>query len=262
MLVFAAITPHSPLLLESISRNQVKRLERTREAMFELERELYAVFPDTIVLLCEHPTMYESSFSLNISDPYHFDLRTFGDFSAPTALRPDMETIDRLQRDLRKKKQPFTLSSDNALDYSSAVPLHFLTANLKTIKLIPITYTNLDAKSHFQFGQALKDILFNSNKRIAVIVSGDMSQALESESPAGFHPDGAEFDIKFQELIVQKNTAGLLKMNETLLSNARQSIYKPTLILFGLLENSALSPEILSYEAPFGVGCLVANLNV
>lgn len=262
MLVFAGITPHSPLLLDSISKDQAKHVSRTKEAMNELSDELYAVFPDTIVHICQHPTMYDNSFSINVSDPYQFDLRTFGELGDEPKRHPDIMTIDHLQRDLRKKRLPLTLSSDNTLDYSSAVPLHFLCDKLPNVKLIPITYCSLDEKAHFQFGQGLKDVLFESNKRIAVIASGDLSHALNSDSPAGFSPAGAEFDARFSQIITQKNTAGLLGMEPEILENAHQTIYKPAVILFGLLEHIGVYPQILSYEAPFGVGYLVANMAI
>ncbi len=259
MLVFAAITPHSPLLLESISKDQAKHLESTMFAMKELADDLYATHPDTILLISQHPTMYDASFSINLSDPYEFDLRTFGEFGFEKKIRPEIMLIDRLQRYLRKKNIPITLTTDEALDYSAAVPLHFLTEELPKIKLVPITYSKLEPKTHFQFGQALKDVIFESNQRIAIIASGDLSHALTSEAPAGFFKEGEEFDKKIQEIIIQKNTVGLVNLDEELVEKAHQTIYNPLLILFGLLEKISTSPQIISYEAPFGVGYLVTN---
>ncbi|MCH8049632.1 AmmeMemoRadiSam system protein B [Patescibacteria group bacterium] len=169
------------------------------------------------------------------------------------------ELIDGLQRSLRREGQPVTLTSDEHLNYASAIPLALLTENLPKVELVPITYSNLDAKSHFQFGQALKDRIMNSRHRIAVIASGDMSHALNTSAPAGFHKDGPRFDEKIQELIAQKNTAGLLSLKEDLIQNAAETSYKPLTMLFGLLERVSVTPSILSYEAPFGVGYLVVN---
>lgn len=259
MLVFSALTPHSPLLLESISKDQAKHLNSTIEAMKELADDLYAVHPDTILIISQHPTMYDTSFSINLSDPYEFDLRTFGDLGFEKKLQPEIMMIDRLQRDLRHKKQPITLTTDDALDYSTAIPLHFLTAKLPNVKLIPITYSKLGPKAHFQFGQSLKDVIFESNQRVAVIASGDLSHALNSDAPAGYTKEGEEFDKKIQEIITQKNTVGLVNFDSDVIENAHQTIYNPLLILFGLLEHISVTPQIMSYEAPFGVGYLVTN---
>ncbi|MFH1712122.1 MAG: class III extradiol dioxygenase subunit B-like domain-containing protein [Patescibacteria group bacterium] len=259
MLVFAAFTPYSPLLLPSIAQDQIKMVMKTRQAMLDLAEDLYATHPDTIVLISEHPTSYADSFSISLSDPYKFDLSEFGDLGYDQTFRPRTMLIDRLQRSLRRNGQPVTLTSDDKLNYASAVPLKILTENLNSISLVPITYCDLDAKAHFQFGQALKDEIFSSSNRVAVIACGDMSHALTSESPAGFHKDGEKFDAKIQELLSQKNTAGLISLDEELVKNAAETCYRPLTILFGLLERVSVKPEILSYEAPFGVGYLVAN---
>ncbi len=259
MLVFAAHTPHSPLLLPSINKDQLPRVQKTRVAMQELADELYAVHPDTILLLSEHPTVFPDAFSVNVSDPYTFDVSEFGQMSFDKKMHPDMLLVDRLQRSLRKQGQNMTLTTDEALNFTAAVPLTLLTERLPDVRLVPVTYSELDAKSHFQFGQAMKDSIMESPKRIAVIVAGDLSHALTNESPAEFSQDGAIYDAKIQELIAQKNTAGLLQLDETLIAHAKETNYRLLCMTFGLLENISVQPEILSYEAPFGVGYLVAN---
>lgn len=262
MLVFSAFTPNSPLLLESIGKEQSKKLTRTREAMQELADELYAVQPDTIVLISEHPTSHEDAFSINLSDPFSFDLSEFGDLGFEMTFRPRIMLIDRLQRSLRRDGQPVTLTSDEKLHFASAVPLALLTQQLPDVKLVPITYSDLGPKEHFQFGQALKDRLMTSKHRIALIASGDMSHALTSDSPAGFNKAGKQFDAKIQELIATKNSAGLLSLDQDLIQNAHERCYKPLLLLFGILERVSVNPAILSYEAPFGVGHMVTNFTL
>jgi MEMO1 family protein len=260
MLVFAGVTPHSPLLLESINKDQLKKVQKTRNAMKELSEELYATFPDTIILISEHPTSFEKAFSISVSDPYTFDLTEFGDLGFNRTYKPDIMLLDRMQRSLREAKQSLTLSSDNALNFASAVPLSLLTEKLPNVQLLPVTFSDLSPKEHFQFGQSLKDSIMASNKRIAVIASGDLSHALTSNSPAGFTKEGAEFDEKLKELITQKNTAGLVSLDELMISNAHETLYRQLLILFGVLERVSVAPHVLSYESPFGVGYLVANL--
>lgn len=259
MLVFSGFAPNTPLLLESIGKEQTAKLAQTRAAMQELADELYAVHPDTIVLISEHPTSHEDAFSINLADPFRFDLSEFGDLGFSKSFRPSIRLIDKLQRSLRSAGQPITLTSDERLHFASAVPLALLTEQLPNVKLVPITYCDLGAKEHFQFGQALKDELMMSGERIAVIAAGDMSHALVTDAPGGFHKAGKQFDAKIQELIAQKNSAGLLSLDADMVLNAKQQCYRPLVILFGLLDRISVSPNILSYEAPFGVGHLVAN---
>ena len=227
--------------------------------MQELAEDLYAARADTILLISEHPTVYDDAFSVTLSDPYKFEMTEFGVLNIRHTFRPNLKLIDSLQRSLRQAGLKITLTTDEALSYASAVPLILLTEALPNIKLVPVTFSELDPKAHFQFGQALKDEIMHSDARVAVIASGDMSHALTSNSPAGFHQDGEIYDKKIQELVAQKNTAGLLNLDEDLLINAQQTSYRPLTILFGLLERVSVKPTILSYEAPYDVGYLVAN---
>jgi len=262
MLVFSAFTPNSPLLLPEINKDKAYRLEKTTEAMAELADELYATHPETIILISMHPTIFNGSFSIALKDPFTFDLSEFGELSFDKKIKPDIELINELQDSLRSQGQPVTLTSDETLNYASAVPLQILTEDLKNVKLVAITYSELDTKSHFQFGNALKETIMSSDKRIAVIAVGDMSHALTNNSPADFHPDGEKYDKKIQELIAQKNTVGLISLDEKLIENAVENSYRSLTILFGLLDRISVKPEILNYEAPFGVGYLVANFAI
>lgn len=262
MLVFAAFTPNSPLLTPEINKDKLLAVEKTRTAMQELADELYASKPDTVVIITDHPTRYRDAFCISLSDPYKFDLKEFGHFGFDRTFRPDLMLIDQLQRTLRKAGQPITMSSDEALHYASAVPLSILTARLPKVNLVPIAYCDLEPKAHFEFGQNIKEAIISSSKRIAVIAAADMAHTLSLDGPAPLHSDGQIFDDKIQELISTKNSAGLLTIKPKILKNAKQLSHLPLTIMFGLLDHVAVEPTILSYEAPFGVGFLVANFTI
>lgn len=262
MLVFSALVPTSPLLLPSIHKEAAAKVKKTSDALDMLADELYATHPDTILLISEHPTLYDDAFSINVADPYTFDLSAFGDLGFEMMRHPNMRLIDQLQRTLRKQELPCTLTTDAALHYAAAVPLFRLTSNLKQVTLVPICYSGLGPKNHFQFGQAIKDVIMDSDKRIAVIAAGDMSQALSSDAPAGFTKEGEQYDAAVQQLIAQKNTSGLISLNQTIVQEAHERSYRPLLMLMGLLDRIAYRPEILAYEAPVGVGYLTVAFHL
>jgi len=259
MLVFSALVPNSPLLLPSISKEGSATTAKTGEALAD---ELYATHPEVIVLISEHPTIYKNSFSINVADPYTFNLNEFGNLGFEMKLHPNIELIDRLQRSLRGSDFSFTLTTDESLNYAAAVPLQRLTKNLPNVQLVPICFSELEAKDHFQFGQAIKDSIMNSSKRIAVIAAGDMSHALSSDAPAGLTKEGEQFDATVQELLSQKNTSGLISLSPELVAKAHERSYRPLLILMGMLDRISYTPDILSYESPVGVGYLTAEFRL
>ncbi len=262
MIVFAAHVPHSPLLMPSVSGDRVGAVKKTHEALEELSEELYARKVDTIVLLSDHPTMYSDAFSVSLSDPFRCDLHDVGDLSYQRTYHPDFPTTDQLQRDLRQADEPVTLSTDARLHFASAVPLHFLTTHIPTVKIIPIAPSGLSPKEHYQFGQALKHTMSASKKRIAVVSSGDLSQRLEAFAPGGYHKDGERYDTLVRTFIEQHNAVGLLQLDEALLHNAEESSYRKLLMLFGALDNMDVTPSVMSHEAPFGIGYLVAHFHL
>ena len=262
MLVFAALTPHSPLLLPSINRERLKDVQTTREAMTRLAEELYAARPDTIVILSSHATMHEDAFSINLHDPYRVNLHEFGDLSEYRTFRPDLGLIDRLQRTMRREVIPTTLNTDDTLHYSVAVPLLLMTEHLPDVAIVPISYSGLSPKEHFSVGEILKEVITNSTRRVALIATGDQSHALTSDSPAGFSKEGPQYDAQVQESIKNNNPAGLLQMKPKLVQKARECSYRPLLMLLGALEKTQYWPTIHSYEAPFGVGYLVVHFEL
>jgi aromatic ring-opening dioxygenase LigB subunit len=94
------------------------------------------------------------------------------------------------------------------------------------------------------------------------LASGDQSHSLTTDSPAGFQKEGKEYDEKIQELIQTENEAGLLQLDPQLVTRAAACSYHPLLLLAGVLEGLDYTPVIHSYEAPFGVGYLVAEFEM
>ncbi|MEK7459028.1 MAG: class III extradiol dioxygenase subunit B-like domain-containing protein [Patescibacteria group bacterium] len=259
MIVFAAHVPNSPLLLPSISGDRIGAVTKTRDALEELAELLYVTKPDTIVLVSDHPTMYTDAFSISVSDPYVCDLADVGDLGYAKTYHPDFALIDKLQRDLRALEQSVTLTTDERLNFASAIPLDFLAAQLPHVRIVPLSPCDMTPKEHFVFGQALKHTLHASDKRVAIVSAGDTAHTLTDFAPGGLHDDGATYDAALRTMVEHQNAAGLLQMDEDVIKNAQESAYRKLLVLFGTLDGMRVTPETLSYESPFGVGYLVVN---
>jgi aromatic ring-opening dioxygenase LigB subunit len=259
MLVFAAFMPNSPLLFPSLNKTSISLVEGTLAALKELEEELYAVRPDTIVILAESVTMYPEAFSLNVADPYVTDLSELGDLGYQKNYHPDFSFVDRLQRYARQNNLPVSLSTDDKLSYATTVPLHYLTEHLPDIRIVPITPSQLDLKSHYTFGTALKHLVLESDKRVAVIAAADTSHALTNDAPGGYHEDSEIFEEKLKAVIESRSASALLQLDPALIENAQDTSVRQLAILFGVLDGMHASPHTLSYEKPFGVGEMVVN---
>lgn len=259
MIVFAAITPHSPMLIPSVGKEHAEKLECTKEALEKLAQELYIAKPDTIVMISPHATMYPDAFSVNIADTYKGVLKEFGDHGTIIELKPDLLLSDHVHRHMRGQNIPYTTTSSEEIDYGFTVPLYFLVSKLKGVKLLPIAPSLLTGEAHVNFGHALKDILQAESGRIAVIASADLSHHSNQASPEGFKAEGEMFDKTIREAVSSLSPKPFSALNDHTLEEAGQCGYKPILMLLSLLEGMNAMPQELCYEAPFGVGYLTAN---
>ncbi|NBS41385.1 AmmeMemoRadiSam system protein B, partial [bacterium] len=145
--------------------------------------------------------------------------------------------------------------------HGAAVPLLTLLPETFHPRVVPISYGGLDAKAQFDFGRALKTVLVDRPERIAVIASGDLAHCLTSDAPAGFKPEGAIFDASMREAVEQASASRLLALDQDVVAASAECGYRPLLVELGILDGMRLRPEVLSYEAPFGVGYLVAQFH-
>ena len=182
-------------------------------------------------------------------------------------VKKTITSLEKLGKELAKAKPDCLLISSPHPDWGFNVPLHFLHPDYE----LPITNyltTFNSPKEHFQWGQKIAAGL-SRTKREAWIASGDMSHRLKEDGPYGFHPSGPKFDQEFIKLLKKKDISGILNLDPDLIEEAGECGLRSFCMLLGALEWQAglagrkprrtWLPEILSYEAPFGVGYLVAQ---
>ncbi|MDP3043513.1 MAG: AmmeMemoRadiSam system protein B [bacterium] len=260
-IIFSAITPHSPILVPSIGKENLSRLKATESAMEKLEEDLRAVNPDTILIISPHGSTQQDAFTINLNPEFEANFKEFGDFTTKLRFNGDVGLAYKIRESL-ETKAPLQLISEPNLDYGSSIPLSLLTKKLPDVKIIPLHYCGLDLQAHFKFGQLLKrEFMVNKNK-VAIIASGDLSHKLSKDAPAGYSPKGKKFDKKIVDYLTKRKTAELLEIDRQLIAEAGECGLKSIVILLGILDGMNYEPKMLSYEAPFGVGYLVMNFKI
>lgn len=254
MIVFAAIVPHSPLLVPALGTEHRGKLAATLAAIENIEQALYLAKPDSLCIIAPHDTHYADAFSLNLGEQYVGTLKAFGNFSTTIEAKSDHLLIDRIQRKLRNEGIPLTLSSKEELDYGFTVPLLLLTPHLEQWKLIPISPSALDGQSHYQFGQELKRVLHAESERVAIIASADLSHRVNEASPGGATTEGQLFDETVRQSLETNDVKRLLSLDPAVEKRAEQCAFRPITTLLGAVSEMNAHPKLLSYEAPFGVG--------
>ncbi len=262
-LVFAAFTPHPPFLVSTIGKSHAAAFSKTRAAFEYLAEEMYLAHPDIAVIITPHGPSYGGAFGVLGSPAFVTDFNKFGDAIIKRTFTNDLRFVSSLTEACKKEGISSSLIPYPTLDYGAAIPLMFLLDCLPRCSVVCIhPAPRLTPKDHIDFGYVLKGVAMQTNKRVAIIASGDLSHRLVTASPGGYHKDGAVFEKKIKEIISTHGTMGLLNLNPTVVSNAATCAWQPLLILFGVLGRMNATAAILAHESPYGVGHMTVFFNL
>ena len=138
-----------------------------------------------------------------------------------------------------------------------AVPLHFLEEALGTPLAAGELLTDDPSYATYRdLGEELRRRETANPDRVAVIASGDCSHRLRPDGPYGEHPLAPELDRAIVAAVHTGRCAALLDIDPALVEAGGECGLRS--FVWAL---AALRPprcEVLSYQAPYGVGYLVA----
>ena len=266
---FASICPHPPIIIPRIgSSSDLEQVLETIKAMEKLAKIFAKTKPETVIVISPHGPINYHKMTITMSPTLFGNFKMFGDSETELNFKNDLEIVSLLQEKCKERKIPIRIIDSPQLDHGCLVPLYYLTKNYappkgKILKVVPIAYSYLDPKTHFEFGKIIHEtcnIKHETKKRIGIIASGDLSHRLSLTSPTGFSLKGAQFDEKLVNFLKYNDTEGILNMNPDLIKKAGECGYLSIIILLGILsEIKKAKFEFLSYQAPFGVGYLVGH---
>jgi aromatic ring-opening dioxygenase LigB subunit len=259
MLSFAAITPHPPIMIPNVGGDNLNKIPNTVKAMKKLGKLMAENHPDSLIIISPHGVLLPDTFTVSLNPKFTADFKKFGDFITKLEFPGDTVLAQKIKEEAGL---PTVYVNNVELDHGAAAPLFYLTQNINDMPIVPMGYSLLSYQDHFNLGIKLQKIIKQTDKKIAVIASGDLSHRLTPDAPAGFSPKGNIFDEKLVKLINEKNIEEILNLDENLIAEAGECGLRSFIILLGVLNNLEYQPEILSYEGPFGVGYLVVNFNL
>ncbi len=89
-----------------------------------------------------------------------------------------------------------------------------------------------------------------------MVASGDCSHVLHANGPYGYHPAGSVLDAAIVQAVRSGDPASLLRIDAATVEAGQSCGLQP--FLFALAALRPASCEVLSYQAPYGIGYLVA----
>lgn len=269
-IVFAAITPHPPIMIPEVGGREIEPVRASLAAMSKLADDLAAVRPETLVFITPHGTVFQDAIALSVVPQLSGDLSDFRAREVSFSYANDLELVQAIinqagadglpavgiDQTFARKYQVRT-----GLDHGIMVPLYFMQKAGVAAKLAAISIGLLPREDLYAFGVAVQKAIRQSGRKVAIIASGDMSHRLAPDGPNGYHPQGKEFDARVKEYVGLGDIKGIINLPADLAENAGECGLRSIIMAWGALDGYQVSPEVLSYQGPFGVGYLVASLN-
>jgi AmmeMemoRadiSam system protein A/AmmeMemoRadiSam system protein B len=259
-LVFSAIAPHPPIMVPEVGRESIARVENSIEAMAELTQRLLDSGAETVIVISPHAPLEADSFVAYQGPAVYGD---FTNFSAPDTYFDagvDEELLDAIKEAAAGEHYEVLDLPGHELDHGTAVPLYFLFRNGWEGKVVTLGYSFLSNEDHLRFGSCIRRAIDRVGRRVAFIASGDLSHRLKPQAPAGYDPDAHVFDEQVVDALRSNAPQRITEIDYNLRRLAGECGYRSMLVAIGASSDLPLSCEVLSYEAPFGVGYLVAQL--
>lgn len=261
MLNFAAIVPHPPAIIPESSSANLSPVKKTLKSLEKLGDELKIFQPHTIVVVSPHGPMRYDKFTINLEDDLQGSFSKFGFYDSETHRFRNNSMLSRqLLDNLKKADFPIEPIREEEIDYGSLIPLHYLTKTMvKKPKIVLLTFTSLDWKTHYSFGKHMKLAIEEADYNIAFIASADLSHRISDDSPAGYSPYGIRFDKTLQNLLKKGEVEKILDLNPDFCEEAGECGLKSIITALGLIEGQKENFIQYSYEHPFGVGYLTGR---
>jgi MEMO1 family protein len=247
-------------MVPEVGRDSIARVEDSIEAMAELTKRLIDSGAESVIVISPHAPLEVDSF-VAYEGPEVFG--DFANFNAPDscfAARVDDELLATIKETAAVDRYEVLSLAGHDLDHGTAVPLYFLFRNGWEGRVVTLGYSFLSNEDHLRFGSCIKRAVERVGRRVAFIASGDLSHRLKPHAPAGYNPGAHVFDEQVIDALRSNAPQKIAEIDYDLRRLAGECGYRSMLVAIGACSELPLSCEVLSYEAPFGVGYLVAQL--
>lgn len=249
----AVLMCHAPIVIPAIGGTRGRACAASTKAMADAARALVNSGAETVVVISPHLPRPEQHFGWAKGPPLRGDFAAFG--------HPELEFRFRTSPLPPNFEPRLEALPGMALDHGSTVPLCFLQeAGFQgEVQVFGFPWRR-SLEGNLDFGRALRRGFDARERPWALLASGDMSHALQPGGPAPFHPRAAEFDSTVLQLVSEGRLDDLAMLSQELRTQAAEDVLDSLEVATGILGPRQPAPPWCAYEAPFGVGYLIALL--
>lgn len=265
-LLAAYAVPHPPLIVPAVGQGQETAIADTTAAYQEVARRVAEHDPDIIVIASPHAPLYRDGFFISDAPEETGSMAQFGQPAETVVTRGDSEFARAIADRLARRSIPVAgaPAAQTEIDHGAFVPIHFLaqTVDLEEVPVVRVGLSALSPSDHHFLGQSITRAAERLDMRCVLIASGDLSHRLKEDGPYGFDPAGPKFDRAVESVFARGALQELFALDPVMCENAAECGLRSFEIMAGALEGLPFTPQLLSYEGPFGVGYGIATFEV
>ncbi|QNB47485.1 AmmeMemoRadiSam system protein A [Thermanaerosceptrum fracticalcis] len=271
MLEIITYLPHPPIVVPEVGGKEGEKVAATARAMERLARLIKVTNPQVLVAVTPHGHVFSDAVTITALDTLEGDLSQFGAPRVKVKYDLDLAGAQSIVEQCRIEDIPCALLDKDVLssyrlspkmDHGLVVPFSFIEKAGWQGKIIPVNMGLLPYEELYHFGKILRDVLNGLERKWVLLISGDLSHRLTLNAPAGYSPRGAVFDEIIRQCVREADIKRVFSLSQDLIEEAGECGLRPLVMGLGAMDGYEVKAEELSYEAPFGVGYLVAKFEL
>jgi AmmeMemoRadiSam system protein A/AmmeMemoRadiSam system protein B len=258
-IVFIGVAPHPPIMVPEVGGDSIAEVQSSIDAMAEFTKRVIDSGAETVVVISPHAPLEKDAFVFYGDSNVNGNFARFQALQTSFTLPVDQSILSQLTLFAQDDNFQLAKVTNASLDHGTAVPLYFLLQNGWRGNVVALGYSFLSNDDHLRFGACIKKAVDKTGRRVALIASGDLSHRLKPEAPAGYHPSAYLFDQEVTQAVQSNNLLNIELVDDQLRRTAGECGFRSMLVAIGAARELTPRCELLSYEAPFGVGYMVAQ---
>ena len=252
MIVGGFVTPATPVLVPEVGRGRERSAVKTVTALRRAARMLRSLAPDALVVIVAGPEPVPI-----VGIPATGTLRRgFGSLDVP-----ELERADPIDPALAAALADLTrgsIRSDSGQWPEAALAALYFLAGQTTVPSVCLQLPSGDLSVAADAGHALSAASERRAGRVVAVAVGELSSRLFPGAPDGYSPGAAAFDADVVSALEAGSADRLLALAPRGADAGDSGLAQLVALSTGVPSDASAS--LLSYEAPFGVGYLVAAL--
>ena len=260
----AYMVPHPPIAVAEIGQGEEKKIKATLDAFDRVAKRIADIQPDTMIITSPHATMYSDYFHISPGSHAYGDFSGFRTPGVSFEVEYDSELVQRIVEKAAAAGLPAGTEGerDPRLDHGVMVPLYFINKRYTDYKLVRIGLSGYSLEVHKSLGRIIDNVCSETDKKIVIVASGDLSHCQKKDGPYGYRPEGPEYDEKLMDVMKRCALSELTQFSERLLDASQECGHRSFVIMSGILHSHDITSEVLSHEATFGVGYGIAVFKI